>query len=87
MSTVTPEITAFDRAIRPLLDVLLAGRAQEVIDLESDAALRERIDELAARSTEGELDEFERAEYEGYVRANKFVAILKREARRLLEPS
>jgi hypothetical protein len=32
------------------------------------------------KSTEGQLTEEERAEYSGFVRANKFVAILKRQA-------
>ena len=42
-----------------------------------------RIEELAQKSTEGELTEDERAEYAGYVRANKFVAILKRQAQQI----
>jgi uncharacterized protein YnzC (UPF0291/DUF896 family) len=42
-----------------------------------------RIEELARKSTEGELTEDERAEYAGYVRANKFVAILKRQAQQI----
>jgi uncharacterized protein YnzC (UPF0291/DUF896 family) len=43
-----------------------------------------RIEELAAKSTEGALTDQERAEYEGYVRANKFIAILQRQARQFL---
>jgi len=39
--------------------------------------------ELARKSTEGDLTEDERAEYAGYVRANKFVAILKRQAQQI----
>jgi hypothetical protein len=39
---------------------------------------------LACKSTEDELNEQERSEYEGYVRANKFIAILQKQARRLL---
>lgn len=50
-----------------------------------DQALRSRIDSLASKCTEGELNDDERAEYEGYVRANKFVAVLRREARLLKE--
>ncbi len=41
-------------------------------------ALKKRIEELAAKSTKGELIDEERGEYEGYVRANKFVAVLRR---------
>ena len=87
MSTVAPENTAFDRGVRPLLDMLLPGKEPDVLNFEGDPAVRERIEELASKSTEGDLDESERSEYEGYVRANRFVAILKREARRLLESS
>ena len=46
--------------------------------------LQARIEELARKSTEGELTEDERAEYAGYVRANKFVAILKRQAQQIV---
>ena len=48
----------------------------------ADEKLQMRIEELAEKSTEGFLTEQERAEYEGYVRANKFVAILRRQAER-----
>ena len=47
-----------------------------------DRSLRDRIDLLASKSTEGELTEEERAEYECYVRANKFIALMMREAKR-----
>ena len=46
--------------------------------------MQDRIEELAAKSTEGALTDQARAEYEGYVRANKFVALLQRQARQLL---
>jgi hypothetical protein len=50
-----------------------------------DPALQARIEELGAKSTEGELTAQERAEYEGYVRANKFIAILQRQARQMVD--
>jgi hypothetical protein len=43
-----------------------------------------RTEELAARNTEGALSEAERAEHEGYVRANHFIAVLQAKARKLL---
>jgi uncharacterized protein YnzC (UPF0291/DUF896 family) len=46
--------------------------------------LQARIEELAGKSTEGQLTETEKAEYAGYVRANKFIAILQRQARQLI---
>ena len=48
-----------------------------------DERLSERIEMLAAKSTEGDLTELEREEYVGYVQANKFVAVLRREARKM----
>lgn len=83
----TPETMAFDRGVRPLLQVLLLDKADAVMSFRPDPAIQARIDELASKSTEGELTEEERAEYEGYVRANKFIAILRRQALRILGAS
>lgn len=74
--------TAFQRGVNPLLQLLLPGREDAVLSAETDQALRDRIEELAAKSTEGSLSAEERDEYAGYVRANKFVAVLRREARK-----
>lgn len=80
----TLETIAFDRAVRPVLKIVLPGRAEELLKFCPDPALQECIEELASKSTEGELTEEERAEYVGYVRANKFVAILRKQAQQLL---
>ncbi len=82
----TPESMAFDRGVSPLLRLVLLDKAETVLSFRAEPALGERIEELAAKSTEGELSKEERAEYEGYVRANTFVAILRRQARQLLAP-
>ena len=79
MATIS-ESLAFDRGVRPMLEIVLRGKAEAVIGFQADPELQARIEELARKSTEGELTEDERAEYAGYVRANKFVAILKRQA-------
>ncbi len=73
---------AFQRGVSPLLQLLLPGREDAVLAVQTDHLLRQRIEELAAKNTEGELTPEERDEYVGYVRANKFVAILRREARK-----
>ena len=83
----TPEAIAFDRGVGPLLRLVLLDKADAILSFRPEAALSERIEELAAKSTEGELSDEERAEYEGYVRANNFIAVLRRQARRLLAPS
>ena len=76
--------SAFDRSVQPLLERLLLDRAEAVLDFRPDPALQDRIEVLARKSTEGELSDEERAEYEGYVRANRFIALLQRQARRLI---
>lgn len=73
----TSESLAFDRGVRPVMEIVLPEKADAIISFRADPELQARIEELARKSTEGELTEDERAEY---VRANKFVAILKRRA-------
>jgi len=80
----TPESVAFERGIGPLLRLVLPEKAAEIASVEADPQLRERIEELATKNTEGELTPEELAEYSGYVRANKFVAIFQRRAREML---
>ena len=79
----TPETAAFERGIRPVLQLLLPDKAEAVLSFRPDPALQSRIEELAAKPTEAQLTEPERAELTGYVRANKFIAILQRQARQL----
>ena len=52
------------------------------MSVQADQSLRERIEELAAKNTEGSISPEEHEEYVGYVRANKFVAVLRREAKK-----
>ena len=83
----TSETGAFERGVRPIIkEIISPSKAEEIVEFRADPELQARIEELAIRSTEGQLTETERAEYTGYVRANKFVAILQRQARQLLEP-
>jgi hypothetical protein len=79
------EIAAFDRGVRPQMQIVLSEKAEAVISFGADPELQERIDELAEGSAEGRLTEPERSEYAGYVRANKFVAILQQYTQSLIE--
>lgn len=81
----TNESLAFDRGIRPVMEIVLPDKADAVIGFTPDTQLQARIEELARKANEGELTEDERAEYSGYVRANKFIAILKRQAQNLAQ--
>jgi hypothetical protein len=75
---------AFDRGTDPVLRIFSPEQARQLVDYQGDDQLRQRIDELADKSCAGALSPSERAEYEGYVRANKFVATLQAQARKLL---
>jgi hypothetical protein len=81
----TAQNNAFDRGIDPVLKMILStDKARTVLDYRADESLQQRIEELADKCNEGELSLSERAEYEGYVRANNFVAIIQAKARLVL---
>lgn len=79
-----PETEAFERGVGPVLRIVLPEKAEAVAHFRAAPELQARIEELAGKSTEGQLTEAEKAEYAGYVRANKFVAVLQRQARQLM---
>lgn len=84
----TFDSSAFDRATDPVLRLLPVEQARDLASYQPETAMQSRIEELAGKSNEGELTEAERAEYLGYVQANKFVAILQAQARRrIAEPA
>ena len=66
-----------------MLRIVLPEKAEAVLSFRAAPELQARIEELAGKSTEGQLTESEKAEYAGYVRANKFVAVLQRQAQQL----
>lgn len=84
MVASTIDAQAFDRATDGVLQFFTRQQAQALVQYRGDESLRQRIQELAERNTEGELTDSELAEYEGYVRANKFIATLQAKARKLL---
>lgn len=86
MST-TIDSTAFNRATDPILQFFTVDQARGIVEYRGDSGLYQRIEHLAELANEDELTPDERAEYEGYVRANKFVAILQAKARKLLSNS
>ena len=80
----TAEIDAFERRVGPVLRIVLPEKAEAILRFRAAPELQARIEELAGKSTEGQLTETERAEYVGYVRANKFIVTLQRQARQLI---
>ena len=80
----TFDTTAFERGIDPVLRFLTPDQIRALIAYRADEWLEQRIEELAAKHNEGDLNPKELAEYKGYVQANKFVAVLQARARTLL---
>ena len=83
--TTAFDTAAFDRGTDPILGFFNVEQARAMVAYRGDQAIRARIEALAHKNTEGELTEQERAEYEGYVQANKFIAILQAKAQKLLD--
>ena len=86
MSTIY-DTSAFERGTDPILGFFSREQAESLVAYRGDDSLRARIEELAQKNTEDTLTSAERAEYEGYAQANKFVAILQAKARKFLTRS
>jgi len=78
---------AFERATDSFLRFLTPEQAKAITAFRGDQSLQNRIEQLARKSTEGELTEQEEAEYQGYVLANKFIAVIQATARKMLAGS
>ena len=85
--TPTFDAAAFERGTDALLQFFSVPQAEALVAFRGDAALQARIEELAEKCNEGELTETERAEFEGYVEANDFIATLQAKAQKLLARS
>jgi len=70
-----------DRVLDPLTRNLTAEAARILGALRLDDGAQARMEELAARNTEGQLTPEERAEYEAWVSACDLVSILQSKAR------
>ena len=78
------DTTAFDRGTDPLLRLFTSEQIRQLADFNAPEDLESRIETLAEKANEGELQPDERAEYEGDVRANHFIAVFQAKARRYL---
>jgi len=75
-----------ERMLEPVSRCLTPEVADKLVQLQADPQLQARIDELADKCTEGDLNDEERGEYETYVRAGNLIAILQAKARKSLVP-
>ncbi len=70
--------------LEPVGQMMPVDFAQKLAALCASPEVQARIDELAARSSEGELTDKERADYEAYVDAIDVISILQAQARSVL---
>lgn len=73
------------RLIEPIGQCLTPEVAQAIVNLRANPQVQARIEELADKCTEGMLSPEERTEYEAFVHAIDFIAVLQAQAREVLE--
>jgi len=73
-----------DRIFDPLSEALTPESARRLVAWRADAETQRRLDALGDKSNEGTLTPAEREEYETYVQAIEFIAILQAKARGVL---
>lgn len=78
------ENTVLDEVLDPVARCFTPDVAREIADLRAGSTLQARLDELAEKANQGELNEEERAQYEAYVEAIDVIAILQAKARKIL---
>lgn len=76
-----------DRLLDPLGRIFTPEVAHRLVRFRFDRTIQARIDTLARKCNEGKLTSAERDEYEAYVYAIDFIAILQSKARTLLKQS
>ena len=74
-----------DRLLDPVVRCLTPDGAERLLDIELDAAVRQRLDELAVKAEAGTLTDDERGEYDGAVNLIDFIGMLQTKAGKLLE--
>jgi len=70
--------------LEPVARCFTTQVAEQITSLRADPEVQERIDALAEKANEGELTASEREEYEAYVEAMDFIAILQAKAHSIL---
>jgi len=73
-----------DRLLEPVSSSLNTEAARKLVNLKADRKAQARVAKLAQKCNEGELTPKERREYELYLTANHFIAILQAKARIIL---
>lgn len=76
--------SVLDELLDPIGACLTPEVAEQLVQLRAPESVQARMEELGKKSEAGALSDSERDEYEAFVSAGNFVAILQSKARRLL---
>lgn len=71
--------------LEPVGECFTPEVAARVANLRASPKVQARIDELAEKNTEGEITKEELAEYDSYIHAIDFIAVLQAQARLVLK--
>lgn len=82
MSIGTGSLDAVARCLEPVLGLLTEDQVTKLMEHHGSPQLQQRVSELFQKSNEGELSSAEREEYEGYVWANNYLALLQAKVRK-----
>jgi len=74
-----------DEILKPITRCLTVNNARQLLNHRPRRQVLARIEKLARKCNEGELTPQERAEYESYVFAGEFVALVQAKAQALLK--
>lgn len=74
-----------DRLLDPIAEAFSPEVARRFVELRADSELQRRLDELATKSTAGQLSEDERLEYEQYVDVIDLISVLQAKAQQVLD--
>jgi hypothetical protein len=78
-------VQLLDRILDPVAAAFSPEVARRMLALKADDEVQQRIDELAAKSNNGELSDDERAEYKNYVDVIDLISVLQAKAQRVLD--
>jgi hypothetical protein len=76
-----------DRLLDPVVKCLTPDGAERLLELELDATVRQRLDELVAKANEGTLSDAEQTEYDSYVNVIDVIGMLQAKAGAALDQS
>ena len=76
--------SVLDGVFEPFADCFNLDAARRIAAFRADERVQTRLDDLAAKANEGQLSDREQTEYDAFIEAIDFIAILQAKARAIL---